>query len=84
LKECFAHVPAGLTVAVNRPYAGALVPAEFCGRDRRVSSLMIEISRRRYMHEDGGGRLEAFGEIACGAQRVVRELLGRYWPTLQS
>ena len=55
---------AGLTVAVNRPYSGALVPAEFCGRDRRVSSLMIEISRRRYMHEDGGGRLEAFGEIA--------------------
>lgn len=55
---------AGLTVAVNRPYSGAIVPAAFCWRDRRVSSLMIEVSRRRYMQEDGGRRVEAFGVMA--------------------
>ena len=62
----------------------AHVPAEFCGRDRRVSILMIEISRRRYMREGGGGKFEAFGEMVSIVQGVVRELLGRYRPTLHS
>jgi len=74
---------AGLTVAVNRPYAGALVPAEFHGRDRRVSSLMIEVSRRRYMQEEGGGRVEAFDVMAGIVQGVMRELLERFRLTLQ-
>ena len=66
---------AGLTVAVNRPYAGALVPAAFYGRDRRFSSLMIEVSRRRYMQEEDGGKAEAFDVMAGIVQGVMRELL---------
>ncbi|MEI8367939.1 MAG: N-formylglutamate amidohydrolase [Planctomycetia bacterium] len=69
---------AGLTVAVNRPYSGALVPAEFCGRDRRVSSLMIEVSRGRYMQEDGGEKIAAFDDMAGVVQGVMRELLERF------
>jgi N-formylglutamate amidohydrolase len=76
-------VAAGLTVAVNRPYSGALVPAAFYGRDRRVSSLMIEVSRRRYMQEAGGERAEAFDDTAGIVQGVVRELLGRFRSILQ-
>jgi N-formylglutamate amidohydrolase len=60
---------------VNRPYAGALVPAAFYGRDRRFSSLMIEVSRRRYMQEEDGGKAEAFDVMAGIVQGVMRELL---------
>jgi N-formylglutamate amidohydrolase len=70
-------------VAVDRPYAGALVPAAFYGRDRRVSSLMIEVSRRRYMQEAGGGKAEAFDDTAGSVQGMMRELIERFRLTLQ-
>ncbi|MGE5357489.1 MAG: N-formylglutamate amidohydrolase [Bacteroidales bacterium] len=36
----------GWTVALNRPFAGALVPSPFHGHHRRVRALMIEVNRR--------------------------------------
>ena len=60
----------GFSVSINRPYGGSLVPLRYYGRDRRVSSLMIEIDRRLYM--DGSGRrTESFSSI----RRVVLALL---------
>ncbi|MFE0644523.1 N-formylglutamate amidohydrolase [Streptomyces sp. NPDC058877] len=41
-------------VGTDSPFAGAYVPLEHYGRDPRVSSLMIEIRRDRYMSEPGG------------------------------
>jgi N-formylglutamate deformylase len=42
---------AGFEVARNTPFAGALVPLEYYGRDRRVQSIMIEVRRDAYMDE---------------------------------
>ena len=39
----------GLTVLVDRPFAGALVPAKHYRSQHRVSSIMIEVNRRFYM-----------------------------------
>ncbi|MBR4168526.1 MAG: N-formylglutamate amidohydrolase, partial [Lachnospiraceae bacterium] len=39
----------GYSVAVNRPFAGALVPLRFYRKDPRVMSVMIEINRRLYI-----------------------------------
>ena len=44
----------GLSVAINRPFAGALVPMKVYGKDARVSALMIEVNRRLYMDEKLG------------------------------
>ena len=41
----------GYTVAVNSPFAGAIVPMRFFCRDARVHSLMIEVNRELYMEE---------------------------------
>ncbi len=57
----------GLTVAINRPYAGTLVPARFFGRDARVKSIMIEINRRLYMDEGSG-------EATAGLSMMRRRL----------
>lgn len=54
----------GLPVAVNRPYAGTLVPTSFYGTDHRVSSIMIEVNRGLYMDELSGDRLTGFAEFA--------------------
>ena len=60
----------GFSVGVNRPFAGALVPNAFYGRDQRVQSVMIEVRRDLYMDECTGERMPGFAHV----QRVLIEL----------
>ncbi len=53
----------GWRVAVDRPFAGALVPMRFYRKDLRVSAVMIEVRRGLYMDERSGARLPGFEEI---------------------
>jgi N-formylglutamate amidohydrolase len=59
----------GFRVGVNRPFAGALVPNAYYGRDQRVQSVMIEVRRDLYMDERTGERLPGFAHV----QRVLTE-----------
>ncbi len=77
---------AGLRVAVNRPYAGAMVPLEFLGRDRRVLSVMIEIRRGLFMEEDTGrmhGGARNMGRIVDEAIEALRTEYDRYLDVLR-
>jgi N-formylglutamate amidohydrolase len=65
----------GLDVAVNRPYAGALVPARWYRRDERVSAVMIEINRHLYMDEGTGDKIATFAEIAALVESVLTSLI---------
>jgi N-formylglutamate amidohydrolase len=53
----------GWSVAVDRPFAGALVPMRFYQKDRRVRALMVEVRRDLYMDEQSGARLPRFDEV---------------------
>jgi N-formylglutamate amidohydrolase len=44
------------SVAVDAPFAGALVPLSCYQKDDRISSVMIEVNRRLYMDEQSGRR----------------------------
>jgi N-formylglutamate amidohydrolase len=50
----------GWSVAVNRPFAGAIVPMRFYQQDFRVLAVMVEVNRRLYMHEGEGAKLPCF------------------------
>jgi N-formylglutamate amidohydrolase len=65
----------GLCVAVNRPYAGALVPARWYQRDERVSAVMIEINRRLYMDEATGQKSASFEDVKTLVQSVLNSLV---------
>ena len=71
----------GLEVTVNRPYAGALVPARWHGRDPRVSAVMIEVNRSLYMDELTGERTDGFGAMLVVIRCVLRELVETYCAT---
>jgi N-formylglutamate deformylase len=43
----------GFTVKLNSPFGGALVPAQYYCRDKRVASVMLEVNRSIYMTENG-------------------------------
>lgn len=65
----------GFSVAVNSPFAGALVPMRYYQKDRRVMSVMIEINRRLYMNRQG--------EITAGYRRI-KEAVNRVVAEIQN
>lgn len=41
----------GLSVSLNQPYSGCMVPGDYYQKDKRVQSIMIEINKKLYMDE---------------------------------
>jgi len=54
----------GWQVSLNDPFAGALVPASRYRKDRRVSSVMVEVSRHLYLNEENASPLLTYSEVA--------------------
>jgi N-formylglutamate deformylase len=52
-----------LTVSLNKPFAGSLVPMKYYRLDSRVQSLMVELNRSLYMNEENGEKLPSFSEL---------------------
>jgi N-formylglutamate amidohydrolase len=54
----------GWSVDLNRPFAGALVPASRYGQDSRVSAVMVEVNRQLYLRESDATPLPTFASVA--------------------
>ena len=77
------HTPAGLldaareafaalgSVALNQPFRGTYVPLRHYGRDDRVASIMLELRRDAYLHDDGTPDNAAIDRFATAAARVI-------------
>ncbi len=63
---------AGLTVELNRPFSGAIVPMKDYHQDARVVSVMIEINRAVYMDESTGAKLPHFKDAQNLVVKAVR------------
>lgn len=66
---------AGLRVAVDRPFAGALVPMSFYRREVRVMAIMVELNRGLYMNERTGEKREEFVELGERVQTALRQVV---------
>lgn len=64
---------AGFSVAINEPFAGALVPSVCYRTDDRVLALMIEVRRDLYMDEATGEKAASFLDF----QQKLRSCIGR-------
>lgn len=62
------------TVEVNSPFSGSLVPIKYYGKDKRVSSIMIEVNRSLYMDEKTLVKKAAYGEIKDLIQSFIDSL----------
>jgi N-formylglutamate deformylase len=76
LRDIAVHVfeNVGWRVAVDRPFAGALVPMRFYRQDLRVSAVMIEVRRGLYMDEGSGARLPGFEDVRERISGTLRNL----------
>ncbi len=66
----------GYSVAINRPFAGCIVPSAFYKKDRRVMSIMIEINRRLYIDHDIN-KTEGYQKIKKDIEELL-DILGHY------
>jgi N-formylglutamate amidohydrolase len=74
VREAFLKL--GYSVAINHPFAGTIVPLPYYTQEARVLSIMIEINRKLYMHEDTGEKGPLFArvkdDIATVASQIVQ------------
>jgi len=69
----------GLTVAINSPFSGTMVPTIYRGNND-VKSIMIEVNRSLYL-DDNYKKSENFDRIKClivGALEIVSSVENRY------
>lgn len=62
---------AGFDIALNTPFAGALVPMPYYRRDPRVMSVMVEVRRDLYMDEQTGDHASLFNMTASKIRQAI-------------
>lgn len=65
----------GFRVALNHPFAGALVPISRYRADGRVQSVMVELNRKLYMDEATGELRAGFDELANLVRQAVAKAI---------
>jgi N-formylglutamate amidohydrolase len=65
----------GFGIAVDRPFTGAIVPAEHFRKTLSVRSVMVEVKRALYMDEGTGDRRTNFHGLRDRLQRGLRWLI---------
>ena len=66
----------GYSVAVDAPFAGALVPLASYRKDKRIMSVMIEVNRRLYMDEHSGSKAQNFAKVRAALGGFIMTAAG--------
>ena len=65
---------AGLSVAIDRPFSGSIVPMKYWQKEPNVKSVMIEIRRDLYMNEKTGTKSHNFNEMQKTISKIIKIL----------
>ena len=66
----------GYSLGINTPYSGSIVPLNYYKKDKRVSSIMLEVNRRMYLNESTYEKSEGY--------RKTKEIIQEYIKLLKS
>jgi N-formylglutamate deformylase len=66
----------GIKVAINKPFAGTYVPQMHLRKDKRVSSIMVEVNRSLYMNEKTGDRSSQFSQTKEMIDALIKQVIG--------
>ncbi len=67
----------GLSLGIDIPYSGSIVPMEYYQKEPRVTSIMLEVNRRLYLNEPTNEKSEGYDktkEIVQGYMSHLRSL----------
>ncbi len=68
-----------LTTEINKPFEGCYVPLKFLGKDKRIKSIMIEISRGLYMNEDTCEKNESFDKTKNIINSLINLIIAEFF-----
>jgi len=68
----------GIKVAIDKPFAGTYVPLRYFGKDKRVSSIMVEVNRGLYMNEETGIRSTQFVRTKKLIINIIKNIINNY------
>lgn len=86
LEQAFvtAFQQAGWSVAVNEPFAGAIVPASRYGKDPRVFAIMIEVNRNLYLDRQSTQPCRQWDGIAGRIRQSCAKALDKWSMDIRS
>jgi N-formylglutamate deformylase len=61
----------GLSLGVDTPYSGSIVPMEYYKKDPRVSSIMLEVNRRMYLNESTNEKSDGY----LRTKKIIQEYI---------
>lgn len=61
----------GLSLGIDTPYSGSIVPIEYYQKDQRVSSIMLEVNRRMYLNEPSNEKSTSY----ITTKKIVQEYM---------
>ena len=64
----------GLTVSINTPFAGSIVPLEYYKKDKNVHSVMIEVNKKLYMNEQTGEKNTNYVFIKNLIRNIIKNI----------
>ncbi len=64
----------GYSIGINSPYAGSIVPMRYYQKDKRVSSIMLEINRKLYLKDTVNQISDGYYDIKKAVQGYIRLL----------
>jgi len=73
LKENFETL--GYSVKINSPFAGSIVPSDYYKKDKRISSVMIEVNRKLYMDEKTFKKTKNFKKVESDIYKVIKLII---------
>lgn len=71
------------SVELNRPFQGTIVPWDFYKRNRKVSSILLEVNRKLYMDETTGEKGEYYLKVKEDLKYILEEILARSQQKMQ-
>lgn len=69
----------GFSLGVDEPYSGSIVPMNFYQKDKRVSSIMLEINRKLYLEDKTNTKSKDFEEIKSVTQEFISLMNAVYY-----
>jgi len=69
----------GFSLGVDEPYSGSIVPMNFYQKDKRVSSIMLEINRKLYLEDKTNIKSKGFEEIKSVTQEFISLMNSVYY-----
>lgn len=64
----------GLSLGIDTPYSGSIVPMEYYQKDTRVSSIMLEVNRRLYLNEPTNEKSDGYLRTKDVVQEYIKLL----------